>query len=174
MNFSEVCRKRRSVRTYLSKEVPEDLVRQVLDDAHWAPSACNKQPWRVIMVTSPERRRALGTAYALEWFWKAPVILAVCVLPDRAYVRPYDGQNYAWVDGAILMDHITLAAADKGLGTCWIAAFEAATARQILDLPDGVELVAMTPLGWPDETIPPRGERIRQPLTDMVMKETWR
>ena len=171
-SFQELAETRRSVRAYKPDAVPEELVQQVLEAGRLAPSACNKQPWRFIVVRSETTRRALGAAYAREWFWKAPVVIAVCILPKEAWVRSFDGKNYAMVDGALAMDHMQLAAAELGLGTCWIGAFDPAAAREILGLPDGVELVGMTPLGFPDVEPNPR-LRSRRPLGETVMKERW-
>ena len=170
--FQELAEKRRSVRAYKPEPVPEEMLQQVLEAARVAPSACNKQPWRFIVVRSETGRRALGAAYAREWFWKAPVIIAVCILPGEAWVRSYDGRNYAMVDGALAMDHLTLAAAEAGLGTCWIGAFDPAAVREILGLPDGVEIVGMTPLGFPDVEASPR-VRSRRALGEIAMKERW-
>ncbi len=170
--FMELAETRRSVRAYKSDVVPEELLQTVLEAGRLAPSACNKQPWRFIVVRNEAGRRALGAAYAREWFWKAPVVIAVCILPKEAWTRSYDGRNYAMVDGALALDHMTLAAAELGLGTCWIAAFDPAAAREILGLPDGVEIVGMTPLGFPDVEANPR-VRSRRPLGETVMKERW-
>ena len=81
MDFLELAEKRRSVRAYKPEAVPEPMLQHVLDAGRLAPSACNKQPWRFIVVRSETGRRALGAAYAREWFWKAPVVIAVCILP---------------------------------------------------------------------------------------------
>ena len=170
--FLDLAEKRRSVRAYKPDEVPEELLQTVLEAGRLAPSACNKQPWRFIVVRSETGRRALGAAYAREWFWKAPLVVAVCILPKEAWTRSHDGKNYAMADGALAMDHLQLAAAELGLGTCWIAAFDPAAAREILGLPDGVEIVGMTPLGFPDVEANPR-VRSRRPLGEIVMKERW-
>ncbi len=170
--FLELAEKRRSVRAYKPDDVPEDLLQTVLEAARLAPSAVNKQPWRFIVVRSETGRRALGAAYAREWFWKAPVVIAVCILPGEAWTRSFDGKNYAMVDGALAMDHLQLAAAELGLGTCWIGAFDPAAAREILNLPDGVEILGMTPLGFPDVEPNPR-VRSRRPLGESVLKERW-
>ena len=170
--FLDLAEKRRSVRAYKPDEVPEELLQTVLEAGRLAPSACNKQPWRFIVVRSETCRRALGAAYAREWFWKAPLVIAVCILPKEAWTRSHDGKNYAMADGALAMDHLQLAAAELGLGTCWIAAFDPAAAREILGLPDGVEIVGMTPLGFPDVETNPR-VRSRRPLGETVMKERW-
>jgi len=172
MDFLELAEKRRSVRAYKPEEVPEPMIQRVLEAGRLAPSACNKQPWRFIVVRNEMNRRALGAAYAREWFWKAPVVIVVCILPKEAWVRSYDGKNYAMVDGALAMDHMMLAAAEMGLGTCWIGAFDPAALHEILGLPDGVEVIGMTPLGYPDIEQNPR-TRSRRPLGETVMKERW-
>lgn len=171
-NFIELAEKRRSVRAYKPDEVPEEMLQTVLEAGRLAPSAVNKQPWRFIVVRGETTRRALGAAYAREWFWKAPAILVLCILPNEAWVRAYDGKNYAMVDGALAMDHMMLAAAELGLGTCWIGSFDPSALREILGLPDGVEVVGMTPLGFPDVEQNPR-VRSRRPLGETVMKERW-
>ena len=170
--FLDLAEKRRSVRAYKPDDVPEEMLQTVLEAGRLAPSACNKQPWRFIVVRSETGRRALGAAYAREWFWKAPLVIAVCILPKEAWTRSHDGKNYAMADGALAMDHLQLAAAELGLGTCWIGAFDPAAAREILGLPDGVEIVGMTPLGFPDVEPNPR-VRSRRPLGETVMKERW-
>ena len=170
--FQDLAERRRSVRAYKPDDVPDDLLQQVLEAGRLAPSACNKQPWRFIVVRSETGRRALGAAYAREWFWKAPVVIAVCILPGEARTRSFDGKNYAMVDGALAKDHLQLAAAELGLGTCWIGAFDPAAAREILNLPDGVEILGMTPLGFPDAEPNPR-VRSRRPLGESVLKERW-
>ena len=170
--FLALAEKRLSVRAYKPDEVPEEMLQAVLEAGRLAPSAVNKQPWRFIVVRSETGRRALGAAYAREWFWKAPVVIAVCILPGEAWVRAFDGKNYARVDGALAMDHMQLAAAELGLGTCWIGAFDPAAVRGVLGLPDGVEVVGMTPLGFPDVEANPR-VRSRRPLGETVMKERW-
>lgn len=164
MSFLELVKRRFSVRSYEKREVPDDLLEAVLEAGRLAPSAANRQAWRFIVVKDERQRRALGEAYPREWFWSAPVILVVCIEPGKAWVRS-DGKNYADVDGAIAMDHMTLCAADLGLGTCWIGAFEPAKVRRVLGIPEHIEPLAMTPLGYPAE--PVRGKS-RKPLHEIV------
>ena len=166
-DFRRLAETRRSVRAYKPDPVPEDLLRDILDAARLAPSACNKQPWRFVVLRDPAAIRRLAPAYSRDWFLAAPVVVAVCVSPAEGWVRPYDARSYAFVDGAIAMDHLTLAAAAAGLGTCWIAAFEPEAARAALSLPDGWEIVALTPLGYPAHDPSPR-PRSRKPLSDVL------
>lgn len=169
MSFLDLAKKRISVRGYAPTPVPEDKLATVLEAGRMAPSAKNSQPYHFIVVKSSEARKALGEAYPKDWFIHAPVIIAVCVEPSKSWQR-VDGKRYADVDGAIAMDHMTLCAADLGLGTCWIGAFDPALVKKALNLPEGVEPLAMTPLGFPADSGRPK---TRKPLNDLVHKEKW-
>ena len=164
MDFYDVVRSRRSIRAYKPDAVPDDVLDRVLEAARLAPSACNIQPTQLYVVRSADKRAALGASYGQAWFTGAPVIICACARPGDAWCRG-DGKSYADVDVAIALDHLTLAAAAEGLGTCWIGAFQVAALRSVLELPPHLDPVAMTPLGWPAES--PEA-RPRKPLSDMV------
>ncbi len=169
MRFIELARKRSSVRRYETTPVEESALQEILEAGRLAPSAANYQPWHFLVVRDEQKRRELGQTYKKDWFWQAPVILIVCVEPAKGWTR-MDGRNYAWVDGTIAMDHMTLCATDLGLGTCWVGAFDAARLKQVLGLPEGVEPVAMTPLGKPAADGPPKK---RKPMEEIVRYEKW-
>jgi nitroreductase len=169
MSFLDLANKRSSVRGYDSGAVDESILNKVLEAGRIAPSAANQQPWHFIVVRDERQKLALKEAYGKEWFWKAPVIIVICVEPSKAWTRQ-DGKNYAAVDGAIAMDHITLCAADLGLGTCWVGAFDPAKVKNILGLPDGIEPLAMTPLGKP---VAPSLPKKRKSMDQIVHYERW-
>ena len=169
MDFLELVKARFSVRSYAGKPVPEALLQKVLEAGRLAPSAANRQPWRFVVVQDAKQRQAMSEGYPRDWFWKAPVIIVVCVEPAKAWVRA-DGKNYADVDGAIAMDHMTLCAAAEGLGTCWIAAFDVEKVRRILGLPAGTEPLAMTPLGYSAEGTRAKS---RKPAAEVICRERW-
>ncbi|MGD9873341.1 MAG: nitroreductase family protein [Kiritimatiellia bacterium] len=169
MSFLDLAKKRISVRGYAPTPVPEEKLDAVLEAGRMAPSAKNSQPYHFVVVKSPEAKKALGGAYPKDWFISAPVIIAVCVEPGKAWHRS-DGKHYADVDGAIAMDHMTLCATDLGLGTCWIGAFDPALVKKALNLPEGVEPLAMTPLGIPADGGRPK---TRKPLSEIVHHEKW-
>jgi nitroreductase len=169
MDFSELIKKRYSVRAYKSDPVEDDKLQQVLDAARLAPSAANRQPFQLIVIHTAGREAELRRVYHRSWFSQAPLVICICGLPGRAWVRR-DGQNYHYVDAAIAMDHLILAATNLGLGTCWVAAFDVEAAREVLGLPDEVEPVAFTPLGYPaDQTRP----KERKDLSELVRYESW-
>jgi len=170
MNFQELVRKRYSVRAYESRPVEEEKLARILEAACLAPTACNRQPFRIIVVPTKGREDELRRIYGQAWFVQAPLILAVCALPAESWVRKYDGWNAAEVDATIAMDHLILAAAEEGLGTCWIAAFNPAAAREVLGLPPDVVPVAFTPLGYPGDAIQPKK---RRPVPNLVHLDRW-
>jgi nitroreductase len=167
MNFGELIAKRYSVRSYRPDPVPEDLVERVLEAARLAPTAANRQPFLVFVIATAGREEGLRRVYHRRWFTQAPLVLCVCTVKASAWVRVVDGKSYADVDAAIAMDHMILAAAEAGLGTCWIADFDPAAARELLQPPEGVEPVLFTPLGFPADTPKPKE---RKPLAELVRR----
>jgi len=170
MEVFAAIRKRRSIRLYERKPVNEEKLNRVLEAGRLAPSADNRQPWRFVVVTDDKIKEKLGTAYDEEWFFSAPVIIVGCAVPEEAWVR-MDGQEYWMVDVAIAMQNMILTATELGLGTCWIADFDEEAARKALNLPLGVRVVAMTPLGYPAEEKRPVGNR--KPLSEIVHYNNW-
>jgi nitroreductase len=170
MEYSELIAARYSVRAYRPDPVEDDKLQAVLEAARQAPSACNRQPFQVVVLHTAGREEEIGQIYRRPWFVQAPIVLAVCAIPSQAWVRASDRFNAAVVDATIAMDHLILAAANLGLGTCWIAAFEIEAARRVLQLPEGVEPVLFTPLGYPADTPRPR---TRKPLAEIVRYERW-
>lgn len=171
MDFQQLILARYSVRAYRSDPVPDELLRQVLEAARLAPSACNRQPFRIVVLRTRGREAELLRVYPREWFVEAPIVLAVCAVPGEAWERSrHDGWSAAETDATIATDHMLLAAADLGLGTCWIAAFDPRAAREVLHLPGDVVPVAFTPLGWPADEPQPKE---RKPLQDLVRHDRW-
>ena len=169
MEFAQLVRQRYSVRSYKRDPVPDAVLDRVLEAARLAPTAANRQPFRVLVIRTEGRKEELGRLYRRPWFVEAPLVIGVCCLPAEAWVRR-DGKSYGDVDAAIVMDHLVLAATAEGLGTCWVANFDPAAAREILALPAGVEPIAFSPLGYAADQPP---ERKRKPLTELLLRERW-
>jgi nitroreductase len=169
MDFLKLAEARRSVRAYQSIPVEDDKLAQVLEAARLAPTASNLQPFRLIVIHTRGRETELRRVYDKEWFVQAPLIICACGVPAEAWVRD-DGTSLHRVDVAIVMDHLILAATDLGLGTCWVAAFDAHAARQALGIPTVVEPLVMTPLGYPADG---PGEKTRRPKADLIRYERW-
>ena len=169
MNFAELAKKRYSVRAYKSDSVEDEKLQLVLEAARLAPTACNKQPFQIIVTHTNGKEEELRRLYYADWFLQAPLLICMCGLPLSGWMR-VDDRNYTEVDAAIAMDHLILQAADIGLGTCWIAAFDYEAAREIFDLPEDVDPIVFTPLGYPADE--PRAKK-RKPLNELVHLERW-
>jgi len=170
LNVFDAIRTRRSIRRYKAQLVEQKKLDQVVEAGRLAPSAKNLQPWHFVLVTDGEQRRALRAAYASDWFVGAPAILVACGDPSVAW-RRMDGEEYWKVDVSIAMENMVLAARELGLGTCWIGAFDEKAAKTALKVPDGVRVLAMTPIGYPDEE---KGEvKNRKTVEEILHRETW-
>ena len=148
MNVMEAIRKRKSVRKYLNKKVEEGELFTVLEAGRLAPSASNRQEWRFIIVRDQVSKKKLAEAANNQSFIaEASIVIAACAETDEHVMSC--GQACYPIDVAIALDHITLAAVELGLGTCWIGAFDEKKVKQILEIPSEVRVVALMPLGYP-------------------------
>lgn len=171
MKFNELAKQRVSIRSYTKRPVSKKMLHEVLEAGRLAPTACNYQPFQFVVVKEPENLAALAEGYPAPWFAEAPVVIAVCTTPRKAWIRKkHDDKNYADVDGAIAADHMTLAAAELGLGSCWVGAFDPKTVRKVLHLPRSAEPLVLLTLGHPNEKGRPKD---RKKLDELVSYETW-
>jgi len=169
VDFIDLVKTRYSVRAYKADPVGKSDLNQVLEAARLAPTASNQQPFQLIVIRTEGREDELQKIYHREWFVQAPLIICACGIPDEAWTRE-EGKSYLDVDVAIVMDHLIMAAADLGLGTCWVANFDPEVTREILDLPDEIEPIAFTPLGYPADQPKPK---VRKPMEELVRYESW-
>ena len=170
MNVFEAVNKRRDVRSFLNKPIPEEDLVKVLEAARLAPSAMNRQEWRFIIVKNIETRKRLAKATIGQGFIEvAPVIIVACGI-DHGHLMP-NGISYVPMDVAIALDHITLVAVEVGLGTCWIGEFKEDEVKKILGIPNGVRVIQLMPIGYPVKGIYPKKNRL--PITAIVKNEHW-
>jgi len=149
MDFLELAKKRYSVRKYQNKAIEEDKLNYVLECGRVAPSAVNNQPWHFIVVTEKEKKQKIMSTYKKPWILSAPALIVVCGDHQKSWRRP-DGKDHCDIDIAIAIDHMTLAASEKGLGTCWVCMFDAFNCHTLLKLPSHLEVIALLPIGCPD------------------------
>jgi len=164
MDFIELAKKRYSVRDYKPTPVEYGKLDKILEAARIAPTADNRQPFQIIIISTQGREEELLRIYNKTWFVEAPLIICVCSIPSESWIRG-DGKNYCDVDATIAMDHLILAATELGLGTCWIGAFNMIAACEILKLSDDIVPIAFTPLGYPNDQ---PGDIIRKPIEELV------
>jgi nitroreductase len=176
MNVYDVIKSRRSVRAYSDRPIPEAVIGRLRDVLRWAPSACNLQPWQFILVTDPQlRQQVAGVCNKQSWIAPAPLLVVGCANPDAAYKRMGGSDNSAIIDVTIALDHLSLAAAAEGLGTCWIGAFDEAAVKQTLGVPAAVKVVALMPVGYPanPDALQPAPDANRKSPTDIFATDRY-
>lgn len=164
MDYLNLIRERHSIRAYKSIMVEEEKLNMILEAGVMAPTAANRQAFKIVVIKNPGHEETLRKIYGREWFYTASAVIGICGIPDNAWIRS-DGKNYSDVDCAIVMDHMILAATSLGLGTCWIGAFDPKAAREVLKLEDGLEPVAFTPIGYPEDN---EFKKIRKRMDEIV------
>lgn len=170
MSIYEIIKKRKSVRAFDKKEVPEDVINRIMDTARIAPSAKNRQEWRFIIVKDGEKKKQLSAAAKNQSFIKDASVVLVCCGIDDGYIMTCGQPAYS-IDTAIAIDHITLCAVEEGLGTCWIGAFYEDKVKEILDIPEGVRVLLLLPVGYPKDDS--KKEKNRLSMKEIVSKEKW-
>lgn len=164
MDVLEAIEKRRSVRVYEDKPIPEEKLRKILEAARLAPSARNCQDYQLVVVKNEKMRKKIASEATSESFiGAAPVIIAAVAL-DPEFIMP-GGIPAHPVDIAIAVDHMTLVAVEEGLGSCWIGAFKQGRIKEILGIPDRYRVVVLLSLGYPCQS-PKR--KLRKPLKEII------
>ncbi|MCF6459773.1 nitroreductase family protein [Clostridium sp. Cult3] len=145
---------RRSIRKYSNKSVEEEKLLKVLEAARLSPSARNRQEWKFIVVRDDKTREELTEAIGQPFVGEAPIILVCCGTESEGVMR--GGQPRYTVDLSIATAYMILEAYEQGLGTCWLGSYDEGKVKEVLDIPEGVRVVSITPLGYPDESPSPR------------------
>lgn len=159
MKLQQCIHDRRSVRKYQEKEVPNELVCEILEMARLAPSAYNAQNWRFIIITDKAKKKEISEAcLSQHWISEAPVLIIVCNFHKKLKdMHKEKGMLFSTQNCAIISSYIQLLAVEKGLGTCWIGAFNPEEINQIihspiLQVPQDVTVEAVLTLGFPADT----------------------
>lgn len=162
MDLYEAIRERRSVRNFHSTPIPQEKLNRIWEAVRWAPSACNLQPWRFVVMTCAEAKPALQNILG-NWVFTAPLLLVG--LGNRILAWSRDGESIYPIDVAIATEHLILAAAAEGLGTCWICAFDRRALHRAMQLSPEWDPVVVTPLGFPDDLSP---RTTRKPVAELI------
>src|SRR5574341_829231 len=164
----EIIKKRRSIWHFNSEKIPDEQMQQILEAGRWAPSGANAQPWRFIVVTKRETLAALAECCYYKVFksrhvGEAGAVVVICADPEA-------GSQTYHIDAAIAGTNMTLMATALGIGSCWIGAFEEQTLRNILRIPEKLEIIALIAFGYEvgKASVPPR-----LPLSSIVHREAY-
>ncbi len=172
MDFYDAAHARRSIRRYKDTPVEREKIDRILDAAHKAPSWNNRQCWRFVLVSDKELRFMLGEQVdnpSAECYEKAPYTIVLCADPTDSGV--IGGKEYYLADCGAAMENVLLAAAAEGLGACFVGNFSEYAVRAILHIPADVRVVALSPIGYPDEA---PEERERVSIETIVYENGWR
>jgi nitroreductase len=164
MDVFEAIRIRRSIRKFRPKPIPDEKLEMILEAGRLAPSASNRQPWRFVVVKDPERKRILAKAADNQMFIADASVIIAALGDSEASPRWFRQ------DPMIAVEHMVLAATALGYGTCWIGAFNEEEVKRLLRVPKELKVIALLPIGFPDETPAPRE---RKPLKEIVFLEKY-
>jgi len=169
MDFYKLIRERESIRDFdPDRPVDRETLTRILEAGRLAPSATNAQPWRFLVISSPEMLARVRPCYPRSWFSDAPHVLVIVGNVDEAWVRKTDGYNSIETDLTIAMDHMILAAEYEGVATCWIEAYDPFKLREALALKENEKVFSITPLGYTRPGFVKKGEKKRKPLDEIV------
>jgi nitroreductase len=164
MDVLEAIRTRRSIRKYKKEPIPNNKLEMILEAARLAPSASNRQPWRFIVVQDADRKKALAKAANDQTFLGDAAAIVAAVGDPEVSARWHER------DPMIALEHMALAAAALGYGTCWIGAFDEDAVKHLLKIPAQMRVIALLPIGIPNETPAPRP---RKQFSEIFFNEEW-
>ena len=153
MDFLTLAKERYSVRKFKSDPVPQACIDKILAAGHAAPTACNKQPQKILVVNTEEGLAKIRKC--TECHFNAPLVLIVCTDKTLCWKRSYDGKTSGDIDAAIVTTHMMLEAKDLGLGSTWVMWFIPEAVREEFALPEAWEPVALLTLGYPADDAHP-------------------
>ncbi len=168
-DFLSLAKERYSCRKLRGGPIPRDMLEKILEAGLCAPTAHNNQPFKIWVLEGPEALAAVKAAAPFPFVEAVDCVLAVGTNPATAWVRPFDGKNFADVDGAIVVTQMMLALKDLGLDSTWVGHFEADKLKAALPEMIPYNLIALLPLGWAtEEAKPSRLHEDRKPREEMV------
>ncbi len=162
--------KRRSIRKYKDRIIDEDILKRIMKAGSLAPTAHNRQDWKIIIVDKKELINELvDKASPHQQFLKQASVLLIACSTNADYIMRCGHPGFL-IDLAIVLDHISLQAVKEGLGTCWIASFYKDKVKQVLNIPNNIEVVQIMSLGFPDESPLPRP---RKSISELFVFNKW-
>jgi nitroreductase len=169
MEFHKVVKTRRSVRTFKYSMPDSGAISRVLEAVRLSPSGSNRQPWRFILVKDPKKKsEVVGSCGKHTWIDEAPIVVVACGHKIGYNRGGYMGEMSFLVDISIAFTQFILAARAEGLGTCWIGDFKNEPIKNVLEIPQGYEVVAVSPLGYPITPEAFHETDRRKPLSEII------
>jgi len=174
MKIIDLIKKRCSIREYANTPVEQEKLDYILEAARLAPSACNLQPWKFVIIQSMEGIDKIRACYERKWFKTAPLYILICGDHTQSWKRDTDHKDHTDIDIAIATEHICLAATELGLGTCWVCHFDTKRCIELFNIPEDIEPIAIIPLGYPtDPNLFENTSRKRKSIEEIVINESF-
>ena len=172
MKLIDLIEKRCSIREYTEKTVEQKKLDYMLKAAQLAPSACNLQPWRFVVVQSEEGKEKIRACYERDWFKTPPLYIIVCGDHNQGWKRSSDTKDHTDIDISIAAEHICLAATEQGLGSCWVCHFDAKRCSELFNIPENIEPIAIIPIGYPAKPdLFEKKPKQRKTIDEIIVKE---
>ena len=172
MEFEKLITERYSVRKFKREHLSEDIISEILSAAHKAPTGCNYQPQRILVLNTEESIEKLKKCTRCHF--EAPTAMLVCYNEDESWKRPYDGALSAPVDAAIVATHMMLAAHNAGVGCCWVMHFNPALIKEEFHIPENIKPLALLVMGYPDDSAAPLElHSVFRPMEEIVVYEQF-
>lgn len=172
MEFQKVIEERYSVRDFKPEHLPQEIIDRILAAGHLAPTGCNYQPQRILVLNSDEAMEKLSACTKCRF--NAPTAMLVCYNRDESWTRPYDGALSAPVDADIVTTHMMLKAYELGVGSCWVMHFNPAAMREKFNIPESIIPQALLVMGYPSENAAPIPMHSKyRPLDEVVVYDSF-
>ncbi|MBQ7095150.1 MAG: nitroreductase family protein [Clostridia bacterium] len=153
MDFERLINERFSVRSFKAEHLPQKVIEKILDAGHKAPTGCNFQPQRILVLNTNESIAKLKKC--TKCHFNAPTAMLICHNKEESWIRKYDGALSSPVDAAIVTTHMMLAAQNEGIGSCWVMHFDPEAMRGTFNIPKNIEPLALLVMGYPSEDAKP-------------------
>lgn len=165
-------KERYSVRNFKTEHLPDEVINKILEASHLAPTGCNYQPQRILVLNTDEAISKLRDC--TKCHFGAPTAMLICHNKEESWVRKYDGALSSPVDGAIVTTHMMLAAHNEGVGCCWVMHFDPAAMRESFNIPENIEPLALLVMGYPAEDAKPIEMHFKtRPLDEVVFYDSF-
>ena len=172
MEFNKLIAERYSVRKFKPEHLPQELIEKILEAGHKAPTGCNYQPQRILVLNTDESIAKLQNCTRCHF--GAPTAMLICHNTLETWKRPYDGALSSPVDAAIVTTHMMLAAHNEGIGSCWVMHFNPAVMRETFLIPEHIEPTALLVMGYPAEDAEPIALHYQtRPMDEVVFYDSF-
>jgi len=172
MEFNKLITDRYSVRKFRQEHLPREVVDKILLAGHKAPTGCNYQPQRILVLNSDESISKLSEC--TKCHFNAPTAMLVCHNKDESWKRPYDGALSSSVDAVIVATHMMLACQEEGVGCCWVMHFDPSAICEKFNIPENVEPTALLVMGYPSPDAEPLELHFKtRPMEEVVFYDSF-